>query len=284
MNAILKETGLTKTSANHLANIAKEMYEKLEAQLSSLRLQNRDYTLASGGQVFRIENESAKEELTAVEPALKQIAQLKSLIAYLREGIKAKDELMKEKAKLEHIDQMINSGHSELENPMYPTHVSLEDVVASLSEDEQAHYFSLEARAATFGQYIHPDGVIAKARKEFFKRKKNPAIVVGSGADAEVNTFSTTFTAEEVDTSFFAMQKIYRRAQAEFNKLKSSLEETASARTREKLEDYQLACKEIKAKRDKVLLEYENKIKKLKIVIPEALKPTVELVNRAASE
>ena len=28
MNAVIKETGLTQTSANHLANIPKEMYEK----------------------------------------------------------------------------------------------------------------------------------------------------------------------------------------------------------------------------------------------------------------
>ena len=284
MNVVLKESGLTQTSANHLANVAKEMYEKLDAQLAAIRLQNRDYTLAAGGQVFRIENESAKEELLSVEPALKQIAQLKSFIAYLREGIKAKESLMSDLSRNKHLDKLVKEGHRELLAPDYPNRVSLEDVVASLSVEDQAHYFALEARSATYGQYIHPDGVIAKARKEFFKRKKNPAQVSGSGADAEINTYSTTFSAEEVDSTFFALQKMYRRSQAEFNKLKASLEEQAGSRTRKKLESYQLECKEVKAKRDAAILEYENGIKKLKIAIPESLKEVYEMVNHATSE
>lgn len=284
MNVVLKESGLTQTSANHLANVAKEMYEKLDAQLAAIRLQNRDYTLAAGGQVFRIENESAKEELLSVEPALKQIAQLKSFIAYLREGIKAKESLMSDLSRNKHLDKLVKEGHRELLAPDYPNQVSVEDVVASLSVEDQAHYFALEARSATYGQYIHPDGVIAKARKEFFKRKKNPAQVSGSGADAEINTDSTTFSAEEVDSTFFALQKMYRRSQAEFNKLKASLEEQAGSRTRKKLESYQLECKEVKAKRDAAILEYENGIKKLKIAIPESLKEVYEMVNHATSE
>ena len=284
MNVVLKESGLTQTSANHLANVAKEMYEKLDAQLAAIRLQNRDYTLAAGGQVFRIENESAKEELLSVEPALKQIAQLKSLIAYLREGIKAKESLMSDLSRNKHLDKLVKEGHRELLAPDYPNRVSVEDVVASLSVEDQAHYFALEARSATYGQYIHPDGVIAKARKEFFRRKKNPSQVSGSGADAEINTYSSTFSAEEVDSTFFALQKMYRRSQAEFNKLKASLEEQAGSRTREKLESYQLECKEVKAKRDAAILEYENGIKKLKIAIPESLKEVYEMVNHATSE
>lgn len=284
MNVVLKESGLTQTSANHLANVAKEMYEKLDAQLAAIRLQNRDYTLAAGGQVFRIENESAKEELLSVEPALKQIAQLKSFIAYLREGIKAKESPMSDLSRNKHLDKLVKEGHRELLAPDYPNQVSVEDVVASLSVEDQAHYFALEARSATYGQYIHPDGVIAKARKEFFRRKKNPAQVSGSGADAEINTDSTTFSAEEVDSTFFALQKMYRRSQAEFNKLKASLEEQAVSRTREKLESYQLECKEVKAKRDAAILEYENGIKKLKIAIPESLKEVYEMVNHATSE
>ena len=41
--------GLTQTSANHIANIAKEMYEALETKMESIRLFNRDYTLAING-------------------------------------------------------------------------------------------------------------------------------------------------------------------------------------------------------------------------------------------
>ena len=57
---LLGKDGLTITSANHLANIAKEMYEAIEAKLGALRLYNRDYMLAVNNNSFRVENESSK--------------------------------------------------------------------------------------------------------------------------------------------------------------------------------------------------------------------------------
>ena len=59
-NNMLGKDGLTITSANHLANIAKEMYEALVSKLSSLRFFSRDYMLAIVGKTFRVENESEK--------------------------------------------------------------------------------------------------------------------------------------------------------------------------------------------------------------------------------
>ena len=63
LSKFLGTDGLTQTSANHIANIAKEMYEALETKMESIRLFNRDYTLAINGKTYRVENESAKEEL-----------------------------------------------------------------------------------------------------------------------------------------------------------------------------------------------------------------------------
>ena len=53
-NNMLGKDGLTITSANHLANIAKEMYEALVSKLSSLRFFSRDYMLAIAGKTFRV--------------------------------------------------------------------------------------------------------------------------------------------------------------------------------------------------------------------------------------
>lgn len=62
-NSMLGKDGLTITSANHLANIAKEMYEALQSKLESLKLYSRDYMLAVNGNKFRVENESEQSEL-----------------------------------------------------------------------------------------------------------------------------------------------------------------------------------------------------------------------------
>lgn len=70
---MLGKDGLTMTSANHLANIAKEMYEALLSKLESLRFFSRDYMLAVAGKAFRVENESDKAELCSLNASLKEI-------------------------------------------------------------------------------------------------------------------------------------------------------------------------------------------------------------------
>ena len=82
--------GLTQTSANHIANIAKEMYESLEAKLDSIRLVSGSFTLAAVGTSFPVSVASSKEELNELSSTLEQIARLKAIISWLREGIKAK--------------------------------------------------------------------------------------------------------------------------------------------------------------------------------------------------
>lgn len=79
-------------------------------------------------------------------------------------------------------------------------------------------WFSLRL---AIGAFIHPDGSFAKARKEFFEHKKNPTKVNGKGQEAEINTYSSCFSAEEVDGEFFSLQKEYRTLQAELNKFKA---------------------------------------------------------------
>ncbi|MBQ9712488.1 MAG: hypothetical protein IJV54_09415 [Bacteroidales bacterium] len=70
---ILGKDGLTQTSANHLANIAKEMYEAIQSDLGSLRFHSRDYMLAIAGKTFRVENESEKSRLESLTPDLKEV-------------------------------------------------------------------------------------------------------------------------------------------------------------------------------------------------------------------
>ena len=78
---MLGKDGLTATSANHLANIAKEMYEAMETRLEAVKFYNRDYMLAVNNNTYRVENESGKDELETMKDSLKEIGQLKSLIA-----------------------------------------------------------------------------------------------------------------------------------------------------------------------------------------------------------
>ena len=194
-NNMLGKDGLTITSANHLANIAKEMYEAMTSKLEALKLYSRDYMLAIAGKTFRVENESEQSELDTLSSSLREIGALKSLIAYLREGIKAKNQMNSDDAFEEHIEELVKAGRKDLEKPSAKKEVTFEEELAKLTSEQKARYYALEAKCATIGSFIHPDGVFAKVRKEFFEHTKDPIKVVGKGQEAEINTYSSSFTA-----------------------------------------------------------------------------------------
>ena len=280
---ILGKDGLTQTSANHLANIAKEMYEAIQSDLGSLRFHSRDYMLAIAGKTYRVENESDKSELESLTSSLKEIGSLKSLIAYLREGIKAKKWMSTDEAFEKHIDSLIGEGREDLRKPSPKDEISFEEVFDTLTPEQKARYYSLEAKCASIGSFIHPDGTFAKARKEFFQHAKDPIKVVGIGQDAEINSFTSGFTAEEIDSVFFALQKEYRLLQAELNKLKADLDDKVAEANRA-IADESLASMKLWVDRRKVERNlYDAEVKALKIVIPENLREIYEKVNAVAS-
>lgn len=125
--------------------------------------------------------------------------------------------------------------------------------------------------------------MFAKARKEFFEHTKDPIKVVGRGQEAEINTYSSGFTAEEVDAVFFDLQKEYRSLQAEFNKLKAEVDEKVSkanqAIASDAFEAMKLWVDTRKVERGK----YDAEVKALKIVIPQNLKEIYEKVNAVAA-
>ena len=279
----LGSDGLTQTSANHIANIAKEMYEALEARMESLRLVSRDYTIASTEKTYRVDNESPKEELTSLADSIKEVSALKSLIAWLREGIKAKTEIASQEAENKYIDDLIKAGRKDLESPVFDDNCTFDAVLQEQGPDVMAKYFTLEARCATLGKLIHPAGGFALKRKAFFDAVKNPTTISGKGRDAEISTLSSSFTAEEVDAEFFALQKTYRSLQAELNKLKAEVDAKVDEKRRAFLEEYKLRVKEVQAAREEAVLERSREVKALKIILPQSLRDIFDKVNAVAS-
>ena len=280
---MLGKDGLTITSANHLANIAKEMYEAMTSKLEALKLYSRDYMLAIAGKTFRVENESEQSELDTLSSSLREIGALKSLIAYLREGIKAKNQMNSDDAFEEHIEELVKAGRKDLEKPSAKKEVTFEEELAKLTSEQKARYYALEAKCATIGSFIHPDGVFAKVRKEFFEHTKDPIKVVGKGQEAEINTYSSSFTAEQVDATFFALQKEYRNMQAEFNRIKADVDEKV-AEANKAIADEALSAMKLWVDARKVeRTRYDAEVKALKVMIPQNLKEVYEKVNAVAN-
>ena len=235
------------------------------------------------GKTYRVENESEQSELETLASGLKEIGALKSLIAYLREGIKAKNQLNSDAAFEEHVEELVKGGRKDLEKPSARKEVTFDEELAKLTAEQKARYYALEAKCAAIGSFIHPDGAFAKARKEFFEHAKDPIKVVGKGQEAEINTFSSSFTAEQVDAVFFGLQREYRNMQAEFNRLKAEVEEKVAEANRAVAGDALAAMKLWVDARKVERTRYDGEVKALKVVIPQNLREVYERVNAVAN-
>lgn len=85
---------LTSTSANHIANMAKEYIQGMETQLNNVSFLNVEVGLISANAHNVIQEGTSREVLSSIPSMLESIAQAKSLIAWLREAIKAKNDLI----------------------------------------------------------------------------------------------------------------------------------------------------------------------------------------------
>lgn len=88
--------GLTSTSANYICNLAKEYYKKFETTLAQIKFYDTTVSLIGTSNDMIISTGINGESLKAISSMIKAIAECKSLIAWLREAIKAREELRKE--------------------------------------------------------------------------------------------------------------------------------------------------------------------------------------------
>jgi len=268
--------GVTSTSANHLANLAKEYILSKKQFLESISFISTEIQVA--GQTYKTLKSTSKEQLETIKDALDDITKATSLIAYLREAIKAKDNFS-------FIDfhQWLIENNKELEPPTLETFVKSPQ---DLPLDQYLSYINNQTAAAVLGEYIHPDGSISKARKKAEYSRNNPTTINGEGRDLMVTTNICDYTTDEINQIFFPLQKQHREVQAKFNSLDQKMNNEVELRNSALRDDYNKKLKEFRSKETAYLNEYnmakakaEKENKDLKIYIPECYKTIVEKLN-----
>lgn len=270
------ESGLTTTSANHTANIAKEKYQLLLKQLETITLYNTNIGLISSE---KQPLSYGVETLSNVKPSLETIAQLKSLIAWLREAIKAKERLFED----------VKSENFGLVAPVQPIceNVMTEDeYVATWSIKKRNRYYFLETMCATIGSYIHPNGAFANAREDYMNKLTNPLRVVGQGRDTTIYEYVPSVDTEEVENTFMTLQSEYRAYQSELNSLKYEIEEairsdnlTKSNKYSSEMRNYEALLENYNAEIKTLRLKENERISNLKIIIPDSLQKIYQEVK-----
>ena len=278
---------LTSTSANHIANLAKEYIQGVETQLNNICFFSTEVALVgSTGGASTIQKGESFEVLDSLQSLLEGVAQAKSLIAWLREGIKAKENLMKDLQTISLEGWCKENGIAKPETPNYGHVLTEIEYYASLPIKERNRYYQLETEAAVLGKYIHPDGYLSDARKELKDKLQHPHKVDGKGRDALIYTYTPTVDVAQVDNVFFELQKKHREVQAQLNAMKYNCEQAINESTNKVNTEYMAASQKYQAELKDVIGafrtwkdEKSQEYSKLKIVIPNSLLGIYNTIN-----
>lgn len=278
---------LTSTSANHIANLAKEYIQGVETQLNNICF--FDVRVALVGTLADaniIQTGEESEVLEDLQSTLERVAQAKSLIAWLREGTKAKENLINSLRTISIEDWCKENGMVMPETPSYGHVLTEEEYYASLPIKERNRYYQLETEAAVLGKYIHPGGHLSNARKELKDKIYHPHRVDGKGRDALIYTYTPTISAALVDNVFYELQKKHREVQAQLNSMKHSCEQAINESTNKVNTEYKVATQEYQAELEKVLGAFKiwkdeksQEYSKLKITVPNSLMGIYNTIN-----
>lgn len=278
---------LTSTSANHIANLAKEYIQGVEAQLNNISFFSVEVALVgSTGDTSTIQTGESSEALDNLQSLLEGVARAKSLIAWLREGIKAKENLMKDLQTISLEDWCKENGLTRPETPNYGHVLTEVEYYASLPIKERNRYYQLETEAAVLGKYIHPDGHLSDARKELKDKIYHPHKVDGKGRDALIYTYTPTTSMAIVDNVFYELQKKHREIQAQLNAMKYSCEQAINKSTNKVNTEYMAASRKYQAELKGILGAFKTwkdeksqEYSKLKIIVPNSLLGIYNTIN-----
>lgn len=281
------ENGLTSTSANHIANLAKEYYQTLETELDNIKLYDTKVALIGNSSPNLLSEGNTISFIESIEDKLLQISNAKSLIAWLREAIKAKDNLLRE------LRSMSLEEYCTMKGVLCPIRPEREDsldedtYLSKLSVKDRNRYFELQTKCAVIGKYIHPDGQFANARKDLKDKISNPNRVSGNGRDTLLYSYTPTVPKETVDTAFYKLQVKHREYQAELNGILHSMQQAIEKDNFEKntaymqqLAEYNNAVNTLHSEMKDYLEKEQSNISHLKIIIPNSLISIYNEINK----
>lgn len=266
--------GLTSTSANHVANLAKEYIQSQKVFLNNLTFVGEN--IQAGGHTYIGSCATPVEEFNKLIPTLNKISQATQLIAWLREALKEKQNYLEHLPTLEQWASINNEAIPV--TPQLESHITREDVIKGWDVNKYNAYITAQTFATVFGEAIHPTGMYSSARKELTNAISHPSSIEGQGRDLTVTTQVPAYTLDTVDTKFFELQNIQREHQAKFNQYEHEITSAVDADTAKKASDYYAAYDAYQKAYGSLYNKYNawlnverKRLADLKIAIPEAL-------------
>lgn len=280
--------GVTSTSANYVANIAKELIRKEQADLDNVDFVSTTICAAQQDTVHTTKIGDDETALFQLPQKLERIAKMKSLIGWLREGIKAKENMIRDVENMEDSKVLEKLGLKKVEIKGILDEYTEATFLKTLSEEEQRKIQLLSTKAAIYGKFIHEKGPFGKARQKVFECLHEPSHIEKTIGVITIAESTPSVDAEKIDAVYFDLQKQYREIQKELNshifKMKDEMHRVnieIGAHNVEARKELRAAQKEL----DEAIKTYKKKeckrIGDLKIVIPQELRDIFDEVNNA---
>lgn len=286
------ENGITSTSATYLCNIARELLKDIESSLNNVSFINEEVSILGSGEVFKTKEGYNSSELLELDSKLLKAAELKAFIAWMSEGIKAKDEEQQRLSKYSIQDFV--SDFPEYKFPQ-PEIIPVESQygIAKLSVSERVKYLFSEALTSSIGKYIHNNGKLKEAYNELLNIAHNKLNVTTEAKDALVlitNKVPSVDT-KEVEKVMLKYQNIRRENEKVLNSLKSKVKKydrdyqlERNLRDRRENERQKEEFKLLNSKYDEYVLNMTSKIENLKIIIPLELEGVYNTLQKLSKD
>lgn len=296
-NVFFKDGFLTSTEAQNICNVANEVIARLAESINSVQFYNTSIT-----SIVSSDNEvcagRGTTDITWIQDAIIKIGKYNSLIAWLKEAIKNKEEAIGE------ISSMSLQEWSEFKyypNPMSPSRkatVTREDVIRNLEATDLNKYFTLQSKAAAIGKFIHETGSISRAKIMLNKVVAEPSKVSGAGRDTVVYKYTPSVNVNDVDNMFLSLMSEHRNLNAQLNFIKAKAVEEANKQNIANEQEYQKArtayskeyndwldkTEDLQSRFNQYIITEKEKISKLKINVPDSLIETYKSIKALLTE
>lgn len=293
------EKGLNETSAAHLCALASQIELENETALNEICFVNTEVAVVGNAQNLPTQDGIKEDEFDLIETRLTRIAKMHRFIAWFAEARKA---LEAEKTQVKALTVEKWCKQQGIEYPTYPEQPSkintseYDDVLKTLNVKEYEEYLGLQATAAVFGKFIHPDRPMDTARKALHYALSHPYKTRGEGRDTTVYHSTPSIPAQKVDAKFAVLQKLYREYEQRLNRLKAEVRKKQTAINVEEnhqshlleeqflkeYEVYRTRVEELNRQFHDWLLAENERLSKVKLAIPSSLETTVDYLNKLA--
>lgn len=286
------EVGVTSTSATYLCNIARELLKDLEASLNNVSFITEEVSILGSENTVKTKEGYNASELSDLDSKLMEAAELKAFIAWMSEGIKAK-ELESTRVSRYTLSDYISDFPEEAIPEVKDIKEDLEYGIGKLTISDRVKFLYSEAFASSIGIYIHKNGSLKKAYEELLNIAHNKVNVETDAKDSLVLITNKipSIDVADVEKILLKYQNLRREHEKELNSIKSKVKNLdyeykvhLNLEHKSKLEQYKQEMSVLRSKYHAYVLNKMEEIKNLKILIPKELEKIYNYLNMISKE